>query len=368
MISEYIKKVEKDDFELKCGRSIPITISYETYGKLNNSKDNVILICHPLTHSSHVAKHSEQDSRGWWEDLVGPGKYIDTEKYHVICINVLGSCYGTTGPSSIDPSTGDKYGLDFPEISIEDIVRSQKIVLDELNIDNIKAVVGGSIGGQQALEWSKSYPSMIKSIIPIATGARVSPLMLGFGCISQNAIRFDPYWNGGYYYDKDKDPKFGLKIARQIGHLTYLSRESIEEKFGREKNASDDDSRFKIESYLNYQGNKFVDRFDPNSYLYLTEAMHRYDISEGCRDDIEAIDDFDGLVNLISIDSDWHFTVEESEYLADIYEEAGNLVIHDVIKSKYGHDAFLVETDKVGRKIELFLRYMFKGGFEGTIN
>lgn len=329
------------------------------------------MICHSLTQSSHVAKHSEDDKKGWWEDLVGPGRYLDTKKYYVVCINILGSCYGSTGPATINPKTGEEYGLDFPKISISDMVKAQKLLLDELKVGELKSVIGGSIGGQQALEWSKRYPNMVKSIIPIASGARVSPLMLGFGCISQNAIKSDPYWNGGAYYDKNNNPKFGLKIARQIGHLTYLSRDSIEEKFGREtieESKEREDSTFKIESYLDYQGNKFINRFDPNSYLYITDAMHRYDLSEGYSGDVEAIKDFKGLVNIISIDSDWHFTVDESEYLANIYEDAGNFVIHDVIKSKYGHDAFLIEIDKIGRKIELFLKYMFKGEFSSELN
>lgn len=303
--------------------------------------------------------------------MVGPGKYIDTNKYFVICINIPGSCYGSTGPSSINPDTGEEYGLDFPKISIRDMVRSQKLVIDKLHINQIKSVIGASIGGQQTLEWSKRYPSLVKSIVPIATGARVSPLMLGFGCISQNAIRSDPYWNGGSYYGTKHTPKFGLKIARQIGHLTYLSRDSIEEKFGREKveeQKNNETNDFKIESYLDYQGEKFIDRFDPNSYLYITDAMHRYDLSKGYSNDIEAVENFNGLANIISIDSDWHFTVDESEYLSNVFEEAGNFVIHDVIKSKYGHDAFLIETDKLGRKIELFLRYMFKGEFVTDIN
>ncbi|MFW6176531.1 MAG: homoserine O-acetyltransferase MetX [Thermoplasmatota archaeon] len=358
------------NFQLKCGESIQLTQAYETYGKLNNKRDNVILICHSLTQSSHVSKHEKGDKKGWWEGLIGPGKYIDTNEYYVICINILGSCYGSTGPSSIDPKTGEKYGLDFPEISIDDMVKAQKQLLDELKIEKLKSIIGGSIGGQQALEWSKRYPHMVKSIVPIATGARVSPLMLGFGCISQSAIKSDPYWNEGAYYDKNNTPVFGLKIARQIGHLTYLSRESIEEKFGREKvNGRKDKNkdRFKIESYLDYQGDKFIDRFDPNSYLYITDAMHRYDLSEEYSSDKKAFKHFQGLVNIISIDSDWHFTVDESEYLSKVYEDAGNFVIHDVINSKYGHDGFLIEIDKIGRKVKLFLRYMFSGQFNTDI-
>lgn len=348
-----------------------MTQAYETYGKLNNDRDNVILICHSLTQNSHVTKHEKGDKKGWWEGLIGPDRYIDTNEYYVICINILGSCYGSTGPSSINPETGEEYGLDFPKISIGDMVKAQKLVIDKLKIRKLRAIIGGSIGGQQALEWSKKYPQMVKSIVPIATGARVSPLMLGFGCISQNAIKSDPYWNEGEYYDKNKKPVFGLKIARQIGHLTYLSRDSIEEKFGREIVDGQEDKnedRFKIESYLDYQGNKFIDRFDPNSYLYITDAMHRYDLSEGCSSDKEAVDDFQGLVNIMSINSDWHFTVDESEYLSEVYEDAGNFVIHDVINSKCGHDGFLIETDMIGRKLELFLRYMFNGEFNTDIN
>ncbi len=366
MISDHVKKVDIDSFETKDGEKIPLTLAYETYGELNDSKTNAVLICHSLTQSSHVSSHSKEDKEGWWEGMVGPNRYIDTNKYFVICVNALGSCYGSTGPSSKNPETREFYGFDFPQISIGDIVETQKLVLDELDIKSIESVIGGSIGGQQALEWSKKYPSMVKSVVPIAAGARVSPLILGFGCLSQNAIKNDPNWNGGDYYNKDEKPEIGLKIARQIGHLTYLSRESINEKFGREKIQEDDDgrSKFQIESYLNYKGDKFTDRFDPNSYLYLTNAMHRYDLSEGLNNDAEAVSDFDGLAYILSIDSDWHFTVEESNHLANVYENSRTFVAHDTIGSRYGHDAFLVEKDRVGEKIELFLKYMLEGYFE----
>ncbi|MEF8873869.1 MAG: homoserine O-acetyltransferase [Candidatus Thermoplasmatota archaeon] len=368
MVSEHRREIKVDGFELRSGEEIPLTIEFETYGDLDRSRSNAILICHSLTHSSHVAKHDEDDEEGWWTSMVGPGKYIDTEEYFVVCVNVPGSCYGTTGPSSIDPGNGEPYGSDFPEITISDMVRAQKLVIDHLEIDELKSIIGGSIGGQQALEWSKLYPSIVKSIIPIATGARVSPMMLGFGYISQNAIRSDPNWSGGDYYGGNRSPEYGLQIARQIGHLTYLSREGVERKFGREKSQEESDHEFEIESYLRYQGEKFVERFDPNSYLYLTEAMHNFDLSKGYSSDFQAVKEFDGLVYLMSIDSDWHFTVEESEYLAEVYEKTDSLVMHDTIKSPYGHDAFLVENEKLGKKIRLFLEYMFEGEFDSSVN
>jgi len=367
-MSKYKREINIEKFEFKSGEKIPLSIAFETYGELNRSKNNAVLVCHPLTHSSHVADHGEDDEKGWWRNMVGPSRYIDTKDHFVVCVNVPGSCYGTTGPSSIDPKTEEPYGTDFPELFITDMVKAQKLVIDHLDINKLKSVIGGSIGGQQVLEWSKRYPSRLKSIIPIATGARVSPMMLGFGYISQNAIRSDPNWSGGKYYRQNRVPEYGLKIARQIGHLTYLSREGIEKKFGRERSEQEKKREFEIESYLEYQGEKFVERFDPNSYIYLTEAMHQFDLSEGYSSDFRAVKDYEGLVYLISIHSDWHFTVEESEYLAEVYEKTNNLVMHDVIESSYGHDAFLVETEKLGPKLRLFLKYMSEENFDSNLN
>ncbi len=355
---KHLQQIHVERFKFKSGHEIPLTISFETYGELNRSNSNAVLVCHSLTHSSHVAKHHEGDEEGWWRDMVGPGRFIDTKEHFVICINVPGSCYGTTGPSSLNPTTGQPYGTKFPRVSISDMVRVQKLVIDHLGIDKLKSVIGGSIGGLQSLEWSKKYPSKTKSIVPIATGARVSPMVLGFGFISQNAIKSDPDWAGGEYYDKGVSPKRGLKIARQIGHLTYLSKEGVEKKFGRQKSGSQGDFEFEIENYLRYQGEKFVKRFDPNSYIYLTDAMNRYELSDDYASDEEAVGDFDGIVYLISIDTDWHFPVEESEYLADLYESSDCLVMHETIHSPYGHDGFLIETSKIGKKVRLFLDYL----------
>ncbi len=368
MNEDKLKKLKIENFKFRSGKKIPLSIAFETYGDLNNSKSNAVLICHPLTHSSHVAKHHEGDEKGWWKDMVGPGKYIDTNNHFVLCVNVPGSCYGTTGPSSIDPDTGKPYGSDFPKVTISDMVKTQRLVIDNLGIDKLKSVIGGSIGGQQVLEWSKRYPSKTKSIIPIATAARVSPMLLGFRYVSQNAIQSDPNWSGGNYYDEKKSPKLGLKFARQLGHLTYLSREGMKKKFGRKKIEKGGEVEFEVENYLKYQADKFVERFDPNSYLYLTAAMNKYDLSKGYANDKEAVKDFNGLVYLLSIDSDWHFTVEESEYLAEVYEHTDCLVLHDTIESPHGHDAFLIETERLGKKIQLLLDYLSDGGLETFLN
>ena len=275
-----------DHFILESGKSLEkITVAYETYGELNNEKNNAILVCHALTGDAHAAGWHDGDKKpGWWEIIIGPGKVLDTEKYFIICSNVLGGCKGTTGPSSINPLTGEEYGLDFPVITIKDMVDVQKILIDSFGINQLYAVVGGSMGGMQVLQWIVSYPEMMKKAIPIATTARSSPQQIAFNEVGRQSIFSDPNWNKGNYYGTGKIPKNGLSVARMIAHITYLSDESMYIKFGRDLQDKDEISYdfsldFQVESYLHHQGETFVKRFDANSYLYITKAVDLFDLS-----------------------------------------------------------------------------------------
>jgi len=270
--------------QLECGASIgPVTIAFETCGRLNQDRSNAILILHALSGDAHVAgTYTDCDDKpGWWDFMVGPGKGIDTDRHFVICTNILGSCMGTTGPASIDPSSGRPYGLSFPVVTIADMVDAQKQLLDQLGVARLHAVIGGSVGGMQALEWSVRYPDMVESAVLLATTTRHSALSIAFNEVARQAIMADPNWNGGDYHD-GKKPDLGLAVARMIGHITYLSDESMRLKFGRRLQDKADfsfnfDADFQVESYLRHQGRKFVERFDANAFLYITKASDYYD-------------------------------------------------------------------------------------------
>lgn len=358
-------------FRFECGESIPtLELAYETYGEFTG--DNAILVCHALTGSQHVAgrtRRSETNgqARAWWDDIVGPGKAIDTTEYFVVCVNVPGSCYGSSGPSSTDPDTGEPYGTDFPAVTVEDWTRAQRQLLDELGIPHLKAVVGGSVGGMNVLEWVKRYPERVERAIPIATAARLDAQCMALDGVARRAITSDANWNDGDYYDGDS-PDDGLALARQLGHVMYLSKESMERKFGRRSAGRDavrDDFPMDpaagffpyrdVESYLDYQSGKFTDRFDANSYLYLTRAMDNYDLSAGCASDTDALSAFDGEVLALSFTGDWHFTTAQSESLAEAFRAAGTATAHHVIDSGHGHDAFLVEPENVGPPLADFV-------------
>ncbi|WP_135824837.1 homoserine O-acetyltransferase MetX [Halorussus ruber] len=370
------------EFEFECGRSVPLEVAYETYGEYDGN--NAVLACHALTGSQHVTgpRRGSDDENGtsgqasaWWSDVVGPGKAIDTREYFVVCANVPGSCYGTTGPASIDPETGDPYGTDFPPVTVGDWTRAQARLLDLLGVGPLRAVVGGSVGGMNVLEWAKRFPERVDRIVPVATAARLDPQMLGIDAVARRAITTDPNWNGGEYYGTDEEgdprpePNEGLAVARQLGHLSYLSKDSMDRKFGRrsagragtaEAFAPDDPAgEFfpyrEVESYLDYQAEKFVERFDANSYLYLTRAMDDYDLAEGYDSDADALAGFSGEALVVSFTGDWHFTVEQSERLTAAFETAGVDTAHHVVESDHGHDAFLVEPEEVGPPIRDFL-------------
>lgn len=340
----------------------PVDVAYETYGKLNEKKDNVILILHALTGSAHAAgKHSPDDQvPGWWDAMIGPNKAFDTNKYFVVSPNILGSCYGTTGPSSVNPSTGKPYGSSFPVITITDMVRVQKALIDHLGIKSIHSVAGGSMGGMQAIEWALLYPDMVDNIILLATSPRTTPMAIAIHKVGLEAIMSDPDWKDGDYYDSGP-PLQGLRIARMIGHITYLSDAIMWNKFGREtpdreKLLKDLHGRFEVEKYLDYQADKFVKRFDANSYIHIMRAMDNYDAAEG----YDSLSESFGRIKcsrvfIASFSHDWLFPAYQSEELATAFKENNTEVTYRHIDSQYGHDSFLLEYEKLRSYLNEFL-------------
>lgn len=337
--------------KLSNGDVLPeLKIAYETYGTLSPQKDNAILVFHALSGDSHVAAHDEKDDPGWWDLLIGPGKYVDTNRYFVICANVLGGCRGTTGPDSINPETGKEYGVNFPQITVDDIVDTQRMLVESLGIERLLAIIGGSLGGLMALDWGTRYPDSVSGIVAIATGPRMTTQALAFDVVARNAIMSDPNFNGGEYYDKEVGPDIGLAIARMLGHITYLSQESMNRKFNANRNVgrkidTSFETKFSVGSYLAYQGGKFVERFDANSYLALTLALDAFDLGAD-RDKL--------LANMrrsmcrwlfISFSSDWLFPGFQARELVDAAIASDKRVSYCDIKSYSGHDAFLLENE-----------------------
>ena len=350
-----------DSFVLDSGRTLDdITVAYETYGELNSDKTNAILICHALTGDAHAAGwHEGANKPGWWEIIIGPGKVLDSEKYFIICSNVLGGCKGTTGPSSINPKTGKEYALDFPVITIKDMVDVQKALIDSFGIDQLYAVIGGSMGGMQVLQWIISYPEMMKKAIPIATTAQSSPQQIAFNEVGRQAIFSDPDWNEGTYYGTGKTPRKGLSLARMIAHIIYLSDEPRNLKFGRDLQDKDEISYdftmdFQVESYLHHQGESFVKRFDANSYLYITKAVDLFDVAVN-NSIIEGLKDVKCKLEVISVDSDWLYPTEQSTEIVAALNANDVEVSFSEIKSNYGHDAFLLEKGQLGYFMSKFL-------------
>ena len=351
----------EDAIELDSGKVLEeVTVAYETYGELNKEKSNAILVCHALTGDAHAAGWHKGDKKpGWWEIVIGPGKALDTEKYFIICSNVLGGCKGTTGPSSINPKTGKEYGLEFPVITIADMVEVQKKLIDSFGIDQLTAVIGGSMGGMQVLEWMVKYPEMMKKAIPIATTAMSSPQQIAFNDVGRQAIFSDPDWNSGNYYETGKVPKNGLSLARMIAHITYLSDESMDIKFGRglqdkEEISYDFSIDFQIESYLKHQGESFVKRFDANSYLFITKAVDLFDLRVN-NSLIDGFKDVQAKIEVISVDSDWLYPTEQSTEIVNSLNANEVEVSFSEIKSNYGHDAFLLEKGQLNHILSKFL-------------
>ena len=359
------------EFEFDCGESISdLTVAYETYGEFTG--DNAVLVCHALTGSQHVAgRRRRGDTAGqaaaWWDDIVGPGKAVDTNDYFVVCVNVPGSCYGSSGPPSEGPD-GEPWGTRFPAVTVGDWTRAQRLLLDELGVPNLHAVVGGSVGGMNALDWAKRHPDHVDRVLAVATGARLDAQCLAIESIARRAITTDPDWQGGDYYGDGPDPVQGLALARQLGHVMYLSKSSMAKKFGR-RSAGMDAARDafeldpaagffpyrEVESYLDYNGERFAERFDANAYLYLTRAMDSYDLAGGYESDSDALAAFDGEALVVSFTGDWHFTTEQGEELAEAFRATGTRSAHHVVESDHGHDAFLVEPEHVGPPLGDFL-------------
>ena len=349
---------------LECGTRLgPITIAYETCGTLNSDKSNAVLILHALSGDSHVAGfYSEKDNKpGWWDSMVGPGKGIDTDKYFVICSNIIGSCMGSTGPNTLNPKTAKPYGLEFPVVTIGDMVRAQKSLLDALGIEKLLSVVGGSVGGMQVLEWCVRYPEMVASAIPLATTTKHSALAIAFNEIARQAIMTDPNWNGGDYYSGSR-PETGLAVARMIGHVTYLSDQSMRLKFGRRLQDKNDfsfnfDPEFQVESYLRHQGRRFVERFDANAFLYITKAADYFDLAEqhGKGSMVEAFSKTNARFLVVSFTSDWLYPTYQSREMVKSIKKTGQDVSFCEIEAKWGHDAFLIPNPRLSSILGGFL-------------
>jgi len=336
----------------------PVTIAYETYGRLNPAGSNAVLIAHALSGNAHAAGFHEGDAKpGWWDNMIGPGKAFDTDRYYVVCSNVLGGCAGSTGPASLDPRTGEPFGTEFPLVGINDMVDCQKELCDFLGIGKLLCVTGGSMGGMQALSWLTRYPGRVRSGIPIATTMRHSPQQIAFSEIGRQAIMSDPNWNNGRYYGK-KPPAKGLSLARMIGHITYMSDESMRSKFGRgrkfETQASKLVSDFLVEGYLRYKGEGFLKRFDANSYLYLLRALDDFDATNG-RPATEVFAGLEAKILVIAFESDWLYPIWQSKEIVRAAESAGVDVRYCEIPSTYGHDAFLLEAEEQTPVIRRFL-------------
>lgn len=350
-------------FTFKSGQTIPgFTLRYETYGTLNATRDNAIVICHALSGDHHCAGwHTPTDRKpGWWNNLVGPGKAVDTKRFFVICANVLGGCQGSTGPSSLNPVTGRPYGVEFPFVTILDMVRSQKLLLDHLGISELHAVIGGSMGGMLALLFSIEYPHFTRRVLAMATTARESAQAIAFNEVGRQAIMQDPAWNRGDY-PKDSGPRVGLAIARMMAHITYLSDASMDRKFGRRRKggvnaeAYSFDVQFEVESYLRHQGQSFINRFDANTYLYITRALDQYDLAHAYGTLESAFAPVDAETLVVGFTSDWLFPPEQNRQIALALLRAGKRASYAELATDLGHDSFLLESEELYTLVRGFL-------------
>jgi homoserine O-acetyltransferase len=349
--------------KLDCGAELgPVRVAYQTYGRLNPERSNAVLVCHALTGDQYAAgSHPVTGKSGWWQLMIGPGLPLDTERYFVICANVLGGCMGTTGPVSLNPATGEPFGLGFPVITIGDMVRLQALLLDHLGIERLFCVIGGSMGGMQVLEWAARYPERVFSAVPIAASARHSAQNIAFHEVGRQAIMADPDWQGGDYLRTNRRPTRGLSVARMAAHITYLSEAALHRKFGRTlqdraRLSYGFDADFQVESYLRHQGISFVDRFDANSYLYITRAMDYFDLA-GSHNGVLA-NAFDGATTrfcVISFSSDWLFPTAESRELVRALNAVAANVSFCEIQTDRGHDAFLLDEPELHRVLAGFL-------------
>lgn len=381
---QFFHFAEDDPFILQSGARLgPVCLAYETLGTLNAEKNNAILVLHALTGDSHMAGYygvespEKGDKPGWWDIMIGPGKPIDTDRFFVICSNVLGGCKGSTGPASPDPSKdGKPYGLDFPVVTIADMVRAQRRLVDHLGISKLLAAVGGSMGAMQALEWSVRYPDRTASVIAPAGTARHSALNIAFHEVARQAIMADPNWNKGHYYDRDV-PSLGLAVARMIGHITYLSDEALRRKFGRRLQDKSDFSfdfeaaapDFQVESYLRYQGRKFVDRFDANSFLYITKAADYFDLEHlhGEGSLVAAFAKAMARYLVVSFTSDWLYPTYMAREMVKAMKKAGLDVSFCEIEADCGHDAFLLRNERLFELMRAFLKNVYNDVQEGSL-
>jgi homoserine O-acetyltransferase/O-succinyltransferase len=378
-----------DPLRLDCGRELyPIRVAYETYGTLSPQRDNVILVCHALSGDAHAAGFAkappEESTRdgfgaedrdgvtgrglGWWDGMIGPGKAFDTDRFFVISTNLLGGCRGTTGPSSTDPATGRPYGPDFPVITVADMVRTERAFLHALGIGRLAAVAGGSLGGMQAFEWAILFPDQIDAVVSIASTHALQPQGVAWNSIARDAIMRDPAWQGGHYYGTGRAPEAGMGLARMVGHVTYLSAQALDDKFGRRlqavpQRAGDDirytltEPEFQVESYLRHQADSFVKRFDANTYLYTSRALTYFDLARqyGSGSLTRALEGVSARTLLIAFSSDWLYPPSASGEIADALRAAGKPVEFQVIEAPYGHDCFLLEEARQTPIIRQFL-------------
>ena len=353
----------KYPLELDCGIELSnFPIYYQTYGKLNQERSNAILVCHALSGDQYVAnKHPVTGRSGWWDLVIGPGKLLDTKRYFIICSNILGGCMGSAGPKEINPKTGERWGLDFPVITIKDMVKAQAMLLDHLQIDRLFCVTGGSMGGMQVLEWVATFPKRICTAVPIATASHHSAQNIAFHEVGRQAIMADPEWYGGNYYANDSSPRRGLSIARMVAHITYLSEFSLQRKFGRRLQDRESftfgfDADFQVESYLRHQGSTFVDRFDANSYLYITRAMDYFDLASQYDGVLaEAFRHTEARFCVISFSSDWLYPTSESRRIVHALNSVAADVSFVEIKSDNGHDSFLLREPEFWEVLSGFL-------------
>jgi len=345
---------------LDCGRTLgPLTVAWEQYGEPNRDRTNVVLVCHALSGGAHAAgRHDGASKPGWWDEFIGPGRAFDTSHFCVICSNVLGSCYGTTGPASDDPATGRPFGPDFPVVTVWDMVRVQKALLDRLGIPELAGVAGGSMGGMQALAWSVLYPDFVRAVVAIATTDRHSPMQIAFNEVARRAVMGDPAWQGGRY-EAGRGPQAGLAVARMIGHITYLSDARMERKFGRRGAPAHafalDATEFEIERYLAHQGESFVRRFDANALLFLSKALDYFDLAEQHGSLEVAAQAARARFLLLTFTSDWLYPAAQLERLERVLTAAGRRVEYRCLTSTEGHDAFLLEHERQAPIIRGFL-------------
>jgi homoserine O-acetyltransferase len=354
------------ELTLESGEKLgPITLAYETYGPLNDEKSNAILVVHALSGDAHAAGfHEGEKNPGWWDVMIGPGKGLDTDKYFVICSNVIGGCRGSTGPSSTNPRTGQPYGLDFPIITIGDMVNAQRRLIEHLGVAKLLTVIGGSMGGMEVLQWMVAYPESLRSAIPIATTMKHTPQQIAFNEVGRQAIMADPDWKGGHYYGS-KVPAKGLAVARMIGHITYMSDTSMAEKFGRRLRADKEPfkfgAEFEVEGYLHYRGDNFVKRFDADSYLYITKAIDYFNILNGNRNLANIFIGLKAKVLVLAFKSDWLYPAYQSQEIVKACKLAGVEATYCELNSTYGHDAFLLETEEETQLIKNFLNTVSNG-------